>query len=179
MGIEVSQKTAKLCKSIGLTAEQMAFADLVAVGWEPKDAYFVVFRKGMTWVKKALKEEVMKLAASENVSKRIKATRRNVDEQGMSIDASAADELLERATNKEKKLIKLQQILEALPEGSKEYNKINDQIFAITQMKKDEVIIEDKTVHYHLPVNYPTGCQDCLYQRCESCMYKKEYDKRE
>lgn len=48
MELEVSQKASKICKSLKLTAEQMAFADLLAVGWEPNDAYIVAFHiKGL------------------------------------------------------------------------------------------------------------------------------------
>lgn len=175
MELELSQKTEKIAKAAKISCETMVFTDLVAVGWEPTDAYIAAFRKGATWVKKALKAEVEKLLAAKPVQERMASVRKIVDSASQSNREIHAEELLERATNKEKKLISLQQILETLPQGSKEYNKINDQIFAITQMKKDEVSTDDKTVHYHLPVAYPTGCHDCLYSRCDQCKYKKKY----
>ena len=45
----------------------------------------------------------------------------------------------------------------------------------IRRAHKDEVQTENTTIHHFLPVQYPTGCHDCLYQRCDSCKYKREY----
>ena len=65
-------------------------------------------------------------------------------------------------------------ILKTLKPGSTEYNKVNDQIINISRMKQNEVKTDDKTIHYYLPVSYPTGCHDCLYSRCNECQYKRE-----
>jgi len=179
MDIDVSSKLNKTARQYKLTPEQLAFADLVSQGWPEEDAWAVAIRKGATWNRQALKDEVAKLLASEAVQKRI-AENKDVLQQSQIEQIQQemkdnADELLEMATNKEKKLIELQTILKKLKPGSTEYNKVNDQIINISRMKQNEVKTDDKTIHYYLPVNYPTGCNDCLYSRCEQCKYKKEH----
>lgn len=179
MDVTVSSKTNKLARSLGLTPEQMAFADLVTQGWPEEDAYAVAIRTGMqTWNRPAIKAEVAKILAMDAVQKRI-ATNKEVlrESQVKKIQKDMkdnADELLELATNKEKKLIELQTILKGLKPGSTEYNKVNDQIINISRMKQNEVKTDDKAIHYYLPVSYPTGCHDCLYSRCNECRYKRE-----
>ncbi len=169
MEVNVSAKTSKLARSFKLTPEQMAFADLVTQGWPEEDAWAMTIRTGATWNRAALKDEVAKLLATEAVQQRI-AENKEVLRQSQ-IDKihegirDHADELLEKATNKEKKLIELQQILENLKPGSTEYNKVNDQIINISRMKQNEVKTDDNTIHYYLPVNYPTGCDDCLFNK--------------
>lgn len=178
MSIDVSSKLNKIARQFKLTPEQLAFADLVTQGWPEEDAWAITIRTGAsTWDRKAYKAEVAKLLASEAVQQRI-ADNKDVLQQSQ-IDKiqqdmqDNADELLELATNKEKKLIELQTILKSLKPGSSEYNKINDQIINISRMKQNEVKTDDKTVHYYLPVSYPTGCDDCLFSRCDQCKFKK------
>lgn len=177
MEIIASTKLSKLAKSYKITPEQLAFADLISLGWGEEDAWAIAMRVGSTWTKQALKNEIGLLLGNENIQKRIadnKQTLRDSEvEKIQKKIAEDADAILERATNKEMKLVELQTILEGLRPGSPEYNKINDQIFTITQMKKDEVKTDEKTIHYFLPVHYPTGCQDCLYSQCDKCKYKK------
>ena len=62
--------------------------------------------------------------------------------------------------------------------GTKEWLDTNKLIVDVTRMKQDEVVNEETTIHYFLPVQYPTGCQDCLYQRCDTCKYKKTYEEQ-
>lgn len=183
MEVTVSQKTARQARAYKLTPEQLAFADLVALGWPEEDAWAVAIRTGVTWTKSALKDEINKLASADNTQRRIAEDQQmlrksEIDKIKSKIEAES-DEILERATNKELKLIELQTILEGLKPGSSEFNKINDQIFAITQMKKDEVKTDEKTVHYYLPVSYPTSCEDCLFSNCDKCKYKKAYNRAE
>lgn len=182
MDIDVSSKLNKVARQYKLTPEQLAFADLVTQGWPEEDAWAVAIRKGATWNRTALKAEVAKLLASEPVQQRIAENKKVL--QQTEIDKiqqemkDNADELLEQATNKEKKLIELQTILQNLKPGSTEYNKVNDQIINISRMKQNEVKTDDKTIHYYLPVSYPKGCQDCLYSRCDQCKFKKESENK-
>ena len=177
MAVDVSSKINKVARNYRLTPEQLAFADLVTQGWPEEDAWTVAIRTGAAWNRTAYKAEVAKLLASEAVQQRI-AENKNVLRQSQ-IDRiqqdmkDNQDELLELATNKEKKLIELQSILKDLKPGSTEYNKVNDQIINISRMKQNEVKTDDKTIHYYLPVAYPTGCQDCLFSKCDQCRYKK------
>ena len=179
MDLEVSQKTQKLCKSLKLTAEQMAFADLLAVGWEPTDAYIVAFHQGSTWVKAALKREVEKLVNNENVKNRVDETRSVLSARQKESIAKAsskeASKVVEAAMSKETMLYELQMAKNEKVKGSKEWIDINKMIIDVTRMKRDDVQTENTTIHHFLPVRYPTGCQDCLYSRCDRCKYKLAY----
>lgn len=179
MDLELSQNTMKLCKTLKLSPEQMAFADLCATGWDPIDAYIVAFRRGTTWVKKALKQEVDKQLESEPVKNRIDETRSVLSQRQkdaiMSASKKEANTVIEAAMSKEKMLYELQTAKTEKVKGSKEWIEINKMIIDVTRMKQDDVQTENSTIHYYLPVHYPTGCQDCLYQRCDNCKYKKAY----
>lgn len=168
MEAEVSIKTQKKARSLRLTPEQLAFADLVAVGWPPEDAWAVAMRIGATWEKRALKEEREGLLQKEGVVARIDEVKSELSkkqaEEIKEIVKTDRKGILERATDKTHKIIELQALIEGgkLRPGSIEYNKINDQIIQITQMKKEDLRTEDNTKHFFLPVNYPTKCEDCL-----------------
>lgn len=168
MDLDITSKTQKTARQFHINAEQLAFADLVAVGWPIEDAWAVAIRKGATWNRKAQLEAQETLLKNEGVQQRIDdvqsvLAQKQTDRirEKMSEDKRG---LLERATNKEQKLIELQTLIEngGLKPGSTEYNKINDQIIQVSQMKKDDIKTEDNTKHFFLPVNYPTSCENCI-----------------
>lgn len=179
MELDISQKTERVCKSFGLKTEELVFADLCSLGWEPSDAYIVAFRKGSTWLKKVLKSEAEKLLDTESVKNRIAENKRILsDRQKEAIKQTAKKErtvVVDTAMSKEQMLYDLQVAKAALKPASKEWIDINKLIVDVTRMKQDEVVNEETTIHHFLPVKYPTGCQDCLYQRCDSCKYKKAF----
>lgn len=179
MDFELSQKTQKICKNLKLTEEQLVFADLVAVGWEPADAFIMAFRKGATWRKTALKEEVDKMMDRESIKNRIAETKNILSERQKKalkqVSKKDRGEVVETAMSKEHMLYDLQLAKKDLTPGTKEWIDINKLIVDVTRMKQDEVKQDDTTVHFYLPVKYPTGCQDCLYQRCNTCKFKLAY----
>lgn len=179
MELEVSQKTAKICKSLKLSPEELAFADLCACGWEPTDAFIVAFHKGSTWIKRALKDEVQKLLDNVNVKNRIDETQSVLSQrQKESVKNTAKKEMstiVDTAMSKEKMLFDLQTAKSTMVPGSREWLDINKLIVDVTRMKQDEVQTENNTIHHFLPVQYPTGCHDCLYCRCDTCKYKLAY----
>lgn len=179
----VSQKTDRICKAHKLSPEGLVFADLCATGWEPADAYIMAFRKGSTWIKKALKDEAQKCLESQPVQDRI-AEIRNVLTQKQKEALSNKNKkernsVVDTAMSKEQMLYDLQVAKQNMTVGSKEWLDTNKLIVDVTRMKQDEVVNEESTIHHFLPVLYPTGCQDCLYQRCDSCKYKKAYEGKE
>lgn len=179
MELNVSQKTEKLCKAKKLSAEDMAFADLCAVGWEPSDAYIVAYHKGATWVKKALKAEVERMLATAPVQDRIAEVKNVLSERQKEAvrktTKSERNAVVDTAMSKEQMLYDLQTAKLGMTVGSKDWLEVNKLIVDVTRMKQDEVQQEDNTIHFFLPVHYPTGCQDCLYQRCNTCKYKLAY----
>ena len=176
MELIVSTKTERICKNYKLTPEALAFADLCAVGWEPADAYIIAFRKGSTWVKKALKEEVEKMLQAQPIQDRMAETKHVLSErQKEAVKQTAKKErnqVVDTAMSKEQMLYDLQTAKLNMTVGSKEWLDTNKLIVDVTRMKQDEVQQEDNTIIYHLPAHYPTGCQDCLYSRCDTCRYK-------
>lgn len=183
----LSQKVKNKAKNLAITPELMAYADLIAAGWDLTDAYAMTIRTGtMTWQKKVLDDECNRLLNMDGVQARIHETKnvrakRTVEKIKEKMDGDAK-EILERATSKERKLVELQTLIEGgtLTPGSAEYNKINDQIIQVSQMKKDEIKTEDTTIHYFLPVSYPVSCKDCLRNPELLRKYRKKHmDKME
>lgn len=180
MEIELSAKTKKMARAAQLSCEQLAFADLCAIGWEPADAFILAFRKGGTWMKKALDAEVTKMLNAENVKARMDEVRKVLTErQKEAIKQTKKKErnaIVDIAMSKEQMLYDLQTAVAGMTPGSKEWLDTKKLIVDVTRMKQDEVAKDDSTIHYFLPVQYPTGCQDCLYSRCNECKYKKACD---
>lgn len=180
MELELTKGTMAMCRKNRLAPEQVAFADLVSLGWEPADAYVVAFRKGSTWVRKALRDEVEKLLALEPVKERIAANKRVLTERQKAAVRQTANKeraaVVDTAMSKEQMLYDLQTAVATMQVGSKEWLDTKKLIVDVTRMKQDEVQTDNNTIHHFLPVLYPTGCQDCLYSRCGECKYKRAYD---
>lgn len=180
MDIAVSAKASKLARQYGLRPQELAFADLVAVGWEPEDAWATAVREGVTWTKTARKKSIAELAAKETVQERIESVRavlrKNQIEAVKSVSAKDKKTVVSEALSKENMLYDLQMALENLAIGSKEWLDTKKMIIDVTRMKQDEVKDDNQTIHHFLPVRYPTGCSDCLFQRCNTCKYKKAYN---
>lgn len=179
MEFQLSKKTESIRKGLKLTAEQLVFADLIAVGWDSCDAYIMAFRKGATWVKKALKDEVEKLMASESIKNRVSEIQSVLSErQKEAIKQTSKKDrnsVVDTAMSKEQMLYDLQTAKATMTVGSKEWLDTNKLIVDVTRMKQDEVAQDDSTKHFYLPYRYPTGCHDCLFQRCDKCRYKIAY----
>ena len=182
MDFELTQKTTKLCKALKMPPEMLVFADLCSLGWEPSDAYILAYRKGSTWIRRALKEEVEKLLATQQVIDRIAENKQVLTERQKEAvkqtNKKERNSVVDTAMSKEQMLYDLQLAKAKSPAGSKEWIDINKLIVDVTRMKQDEVVGEENTIHHYLPVHYPTGCQDCLYQKCNTCKYKKYYEEK-
>jgi len=167
MELNISSSTRKIARKYELTPEELVYADLVSLGWTKNDAYTAAYRPGITWSAQAIKQEIDNLTKSKQVKQRIKANKllstpvTDIDEVESTKENSKKG-LFERATSKEDKIIELQRMLEENRSDAGTWLKINQQIIDLTRMKQDEVKTEDNTRHYHLPVNYPTSCKNCL-----------------
>jgi len=180
MELPVSSKTKKAAKQFNLTPEQLAYADLLAAGWQPEDAFFVVFRKGMSWMKDALSAEVEKMRTNENVVARINSVKeiraKEKSKREGNMDKTERNAIVDAAMSKEQMLFDLQTAIAGMKAGSKEWLDTKKLIVDVTRMKQDEVQQDNNTIVYHLPVLYPTSCRDCLYSKCDSCKYKKAFE---
>ena len=179
MELELTAKTKRNARAHGLTPEQLAFADLISVGWEPDDAFILAFRKGSTWKKGALEAEVDKLKKMEGVVERVNEVKGVLSEQKMEAAKGVAKKernaIIDAAMSKEQMLFDLQTAISGMKAGSKEWLDTKKLIVDVTRMKQEEVQKDDSTIHHFLPVQYPTSCKDCLFSRCDSCKYKKEF----
>ena len=180
MELDVSPKMKRTARAAHLTVEQMVFADLIAAGWSPEDAFIAAFRKGSTWMKTAFNTEVEKQKNNEYVIERIEkvsgALSSTKIEAAKAVKKDDRSAIIDAAMSKENMLYNLQTALQGQTVGSKEWIDINKMIIDVTRMKQDEVKTDDTTVHCFLPALYPTSCRDCLYSRCDSCKYKKAYN---
>lgn len=70
-------------------------------------------------------------------------------------------EELAKATSKEQILTDLIVARRKMKEGTKEWTEQTRLIAEYARIKQDELQTEDTTVHYFLPLNYPTNCQSC------------------
>lgn len=145
----------------------LIYADLRATGWGKGDAWSVAFQgQGLNWAKAELLREIEKLEALDSVQARI------ADVQGTNSpknDEITAEELA-KDTSKEAILRKLVAAEKKAKKGSPEWIKIVALEADYNKIKQDEIDVENNTVHFHLPVNYPTSCKNCL-------LYKNKKEK--
>ena len=179
MDISVSSSTARIAKQHKLTPEEMAFADLLATGWNTDDAWNVAIRKGISWTKSARQQAAKELAAKQAVKERIEKVKSVLRSSQVEAVRKATNndrqDLVSQAMSKEQMLFDLQMALVGKDPGSSEWIKIKQLIVDVTRMKQDEVKDENTTIHHYLPVDYPVSCEYCLRSRCDECKYKKAY----
>lgn len=173
----------RLARQHKLKPEELAFADLLACGWPPDDAWAVAIRTGVSWAKTARVKAIKELASKQAVQERAEATkdilRKNQVEAVKKTVNTERQDLVSSAMSKEQMLFDLQEALMGMTRGSKEWLDTKKLIIDVTRMKQDEVKDENQTIHHYLPVDYPQSCEYCLRSRCNECKYKKAYKEGE
>lgn len=156
-----TQALQRKAKEYGLAkAEYLCYAAMRAAGIGINDAWNMAFQNtGQTWDKSRLKAEQQKLEGLDGVQRYI-ADIKKVNGEGEGDDMSADD--LAKATSKEKILSDLLKARALTKASSKEWIDITAKIADYARIKQDEIKEEDTTIHYFIPVNYPTSCKDCL-----------------
>lgn len=159
-----TQSFQRKAKDYGLAkAEYLCYAAMRAAGIGVNDAWNMAFQNtGQTWDKSRLKAEQQKLEGLDGVQQFI-ADIKKVNEGGEDNDLSADD--LAKATSKERILSDLLKARAFTKPSSKEWIDITAKIADYARIKQDEIKEEDTTIHYFIPVNYPTSCKDCLLQQ--------------
>ena len=137
------------------------YASLRGSGMSMRDSWAIAFQGyGFNWPKGELEREMNKLESLESVQNRIaeiqgkKTKNENVDE--------LSPEEFAKATSKEQILKDLVLAQRKAKYGSPEWLKIVASIADYNNIKHDEIDTESTTCHFYLPVNYPTGKNDCL-----------------
>lgn len=152
-------------------ARYLCYAAMRAAGVGINDAWNLTFQNaGLTWDKNRLKAEQQKLEGLDGVQKFI-ADIKKVNGGGEGDDMSADD--LAKATSKEKILSDLLKARALTKASSKEWIDITAKIADYARIKQDEIKEEDSTIHYFIPVNYPTSCKDCLIFQNGKNIHKK------
>lgn len=156
-------------KKVGLSVEKLAMADLVAVGWDPVDAWVMCVREGLTWDKDALRREVEKLTEKEEFKSRVDAVKNMLSAAQLEKFASERESIkkrdIKKKTSKDALLQDLLAARENVKPGTLDYAKMTMQIADLTNAKKEETVKEDTTIHFHLPLR----CSDCeLYNKFKS-----------
>lgn len=141
--------------------EYLIYADLRAAGWTQADAWAVAFRGlGLNWPKNVFLAEMEKLENLDSVQTRIAELKNQKKEHG-----ELTPEELAKATSKEQILTDLVTARKDMKTGTKEWSELTKMIADYNKIKQDEIQTEDSTVHYYIPVNYPTKCEDCLIKQ--------------
>lgn len=139
-----------LARKLKISVEELAFADLVSVGWEPKQAYLTALRRGAAWKKGQLEFAASDLLATPAVQTRVNDVRESMREKDGSVRMWQST--VEKEISKEttlKKLISTQRLYDP---GSPEWLKIQQMIIDVTNMKKQETEDEQQSlVHFYLP----------------------------
>nr|DAE09129.1 MAG TPA: hypothetical protein [Siphoviridae sp. ctZro7] len=152
--------------------EYKIYADLRAAGNSMYDAWIVAFQgKGLSWPKAELTKEMNKLEALDSVQTRIAELQgRNAPKT----EEITAEELT-KETSKESILRKLVAAEKKAKKGSPDWLKIVSLIADYNKIKQDEIDTESNTVHFHLPVQYPNRCEECLiFQNGRATAQKKK-----
>lgn len=144
-------------------------ADLVAVGWEPGDAWAMCVRLGLTWDRRALQAEIEKLVKSKEFQERVAKTKELLSSAQLEKFVSDRDTIkkkdLKKKTSKDALLQDLLAARENVKPGTLDYAKMTMQIADLTNAKKEETVKEDTTIHFYTPLK----CSSCeLYNKFKS-----------
>ena len=124
-----------------------------------RNAWMVAFNgQGTNWTKDMLEKEMNRLESLERVQKRIA----EITGARLSEKEELTPEELAKATSKEKILSDLVIAQRRQKQGSPDWLKTTALIADYNKIKQDDIQVEDTTVHFYLPKNYPTSCKDCL-----------------
>lgn len=169
---KISNTCKQDCKKYKLKPEEKAFADLIMADWREFDAYLIVGLANPLLTDEANVAEMTKLKSSKAVTSYI-AAKKFID-NSMSPTTSTftpkvdmSDEEIANATSKQEQIKQLLIAKKDLVPGTKEWLDITKLIAEITQAKKDEMIGEDDTIHYYIPIS----CRE------DTCPYLAAYNR--
>ena len=140
----------------------LIYAALRTCRWTMRNAWMVALNgQGTNWTKDMLEKEMNRLESLESVQKRIA----EVTGARSSEKEELTPEELAKATSKEKILSDLVIAQRRQKQGSPDWLKTTALIADYNKIKQDDIQVEDTTVHFYLPKNYPTSCKDCLLRK--------------
>lgn len=156
------------CKRYKIDGNHRAIADLILLGWTPKDAYMAVglydatysdtFHEGM--IREITENEAFKMYVSKterkkelDVEKKLKAKVNGGEEED-------TDDASKKYRTKDEVIEALASTVDTL--HGKDRADVLMKLADLQRMKQEEVVEEDNTVHFYLPVT----CHMCdLYNK--------------
>ncbi len=161
-------KTFKTSSSkLGLDPRERAMADLIYMGWKEQDAYVLAFGPGAAYSETWHNNRIRDIVDREVFAKYLMRIKKKCDrEASKAVDAAIQEEYENiestKKLNKEDVMNELLRIAFKMPANDPKRADILMKYADLTQMKKDEVEKEDKTVHAYLPIT----CKVCsLYAK--------------
>lgn len=147
---------------IGLDAKERALADLTLMGWKEQDAYVLLYGPGAAYSDDWHKNKMKEIIDREVYAKYIMKTKKKADKEASEAVDNAIQKEYEnieaaRQMSKEDVMSELVRIAFNMPANDPKRADILMKYADLTQMKKDEVDKNEKTVHTYLPLT----CKDC------------------
>lgn len=163
MKFDYSKKCQKEADKRKLSVEDMAMADLMALGWRDVDAFVVLgFYKSL--LSDSYNEEQLEIKTKDDDFRAYYEKRKRAIERGTKTDIDGLEAEEERKKSlstmadsekmptKDELMRKMLDVAEMLPPNDPRRLDAYKAYGDFMQMKKDEVKEEDTTVHYYLPL---------------------------
>ena len=140
-------------QSYGLTVQERAMADLIAMGWKQMDAFLMTQEANPAmsaiWHKKRLYEITSKEVFRDYLSKSMAVKKKNDEE----VEKAMPDEMM----TKEEVATELMKTARSLSIKDPKRADVLMKYADLTQMKKAEEQTEDNTIHFYMPLT----CKQC------------------
>lgn len=175
--IEITKKKQRECSKHGLSARDMALADLVLAGWGKWDAYLamdlykpalsdfqndVIFKK-VTENPNFLAYINAKTLEIEKRKEKEKKEKKAAAKAAKEVNLPTDTEISNSPLTKEELLAELKKSADDLKDDPKNRALVLARYADLQKMKQDEVKTEDTTVHYYLPLT----CFKCSLYNAE------------
>lgn len=159
------------CQKCKITVEHKAFADLIALGWNARDAYIAIGLAKTSLTDDYNERQMDKIISEENFQSYYATVQRTITKK---LKKNAEREQTENANDDNFDPSSKESIIEHLTRcyqeatDTKQKADILTKIADLQRMKQDENLEEDQLVHYYMPIQ----CSICkLY---EDARLKKE-----
>lgn len=156
-----------------LTIQERAMADLCVSGWKEQDAYVLIYGMNPAYSDEWHKSKIKEITNDENYAKYIQRAQKKSDRKAAREEAkeTIAAPTDVRMLDKDAVLRELLYTINSLPVDDPKRADVLMKYADLTQMKRDEVVKEDKTVHFYLPIS----CKNCeLYLAHKKSVHRKK-----
>lgn len=145
---------------LALSPQERALADLCLAGWKEQDAYVLIYGMNPAYSDEWHKAKIKQITNDENYAKYIQRSQKKAERKAAREEQKAATTETTadiRMLDKDSVLRELLYTINSLPVDDPKRADVLMKYADLTQMKKEEVVKEDKTVHFYLPIS----CKNC------------------